>query len=176
MRRNRTLLLPLLGILILLISLIASVSLNLVRASDDIPATVQTCLPPSTQSAKVWGVVDTETGNYHLIGTIWTEGDEDVYQEVLIYLAPEETCRSLLPEDDPVLSHYIPLQLARELALQRYTRVLQEQGGQETYQQQLTDYLTGAPEGTRSEFPPEHIWALEQLGIELPPESYEVLP
>lgn len=70
----------------------------------------------------------------------------------------------------------IPLQLARELALQRYTRVLQEQGGREAYQQQLTDYLTSAPEGTRSEFPPEHIWALEQLGIELPPDSYEVLP
>lgn len=176
MRRNRTLLLPILGILILLISLIASVSLNLARASDDIPATVQTCLPPSTQSAKVWGVVDTETGSYHLIGTSWTEREEAVYQEVLIYLNPEDTCRSLLPEDDPVLSHYIPLQLARELALQRYTRVLQEQGGRETYQQQLTDYLTSAPEGTRSEFPPEHLWALEQLGIELPPESYEVLP
>jgi len=176
MRRNRTLVLPFLGILILLISLIASVSLNLARASDDIPATVQTCLPPSTQNAKVWGVVDTETGSYHLIGTTWTEGDEDVYQEVLIYLAPEETCRSLLPENDPVISHYVPLQLARELALQRYTRVLQEQGGREAYQQQLTDYLTSAPEGTRSEFPPEHIWALEQLGIELPIDSYEVLP
>jgi hypothetical protein len=176
MRRNRTLMLPLLGMLILLISLIASVSLNLARASDDIPANVQTCLPPSTQSAKVWGVVDTKTGSYHLIGTSWTEREEAVYQEVLIYLNPEETCRSLLPENDPVLSHYVPLQLARELALQRYTRVLQEQGGQEAYQQQLTDYLTSAPEGTRSEFPPEHIWALEQLGIELPTDSYEVLP
>ena len=29
-----------------------------------------------------------------------------------------------------------------------------------------------APEGPHSEFPPEHLWALEQLGIELPPDSY----
>ena len=117
MRRIRILLLPLLSILILLSSLIASVSPNLARASDDIPATVRPCLPPLPQSAKVWGVVDTETGSYHLIGTSWTEHEEAVYQEVLIYLNPEDTCRSLLLQDDPVLSQYIPLQLAQELEL-----------------------------------------------------------
>jgi len=176
MKRQRKIAIALSSVFVLLMGLISLVGFNLAQASDDIPATVQICLPPSTQNAKVWGVVDTETGSYHLIGTTWTEGDEDIYQEVLIYRAPEDTCRSLLPENDPVLSHYISLQLARELALQRYTRVLQEQGGREAYQQQLADYLTSAPEGTRSEFPPEHIWALEQLGIELPTDSYEVLP
>lgn len=176
MKRQRKIAIVLSSVFVLLVGLISLVGFNLAQASDEVPETVQTCLSPATQTVKVWGRVETDTESYTLIGTTWTEGDEDVYQEVLIYLNAEDTCRSLLPEDDPVLSHYIPLQLARELALQRYTRVLQEQGGREAYQQQLTDYLTGAPEGTRSEFPPEHIWALEQLGIELPPESYEVLP
>ncbi|NEQ47737.1 MAG: hypothetical protein F6K00_31070 [Leptolyngbya sp. SIOISBB] len=36
----------------------------------------------------------------------------------------DDTCRSPLPEDDPVLSYYIPLQLARELVLQRYPQYL----------------------------------------------------
>lgn len=115
--------------------------------------------------------METTTGSYLLIGA----GEGETYQEVLIYLDDQAACRSLLPEDDPVMSHYIPLNLARELALQRYTQVLQEQGGRNAYQQQLTEYLTAAPEGTRSQFPEEYLWALEQLGIELPPNSYEVL-
>ncbi|MBE7383728.1 MAG: hypothetical protein F6J95_020210 [Leptolyngbya sp. SIO1E4] len=176
MKRQRKIAIVLSSVFVLLVGLISLVGFNLAQASDEIPATVQTCLPPATQTVKVWGRVATDTESYTLIGTTWKDNNEDVYQEVLIYLNAEDTCRSLLPEDDPVLSHYIPLQLARELALQRYTRVLQEQGGREAYQQQLTDYLIGAPEDTRSEFPPEHIWALEQLGIELPPDSYEVLP
>jgi hypothetical protein len=146
------------------------------EASDDIPATGLNLPAAINPSAKLWGVVETRPAVTHLIGTTWTEGDEESYQEVLIYLAPEETCRSLLPEDDPVLSHYIPLKLARELALQRYTRVLQEQGGREAYQQQLTDYLTALRKAPAANFPPEYLWALEQLGIELPPDSYEVLP
>lgn len=176
MKRQRKIAIVLSSVFVLLAGLISLVGFNLAQASDEIPETVDACLPQATQTVKAWGLVETESGSYYLLGAAWKDNNEDVYQEVLVYLAPEETCRSLLPEDDPVLSHYIPLQLARELALQRYTRVLQEQGGREAYQQQLTDYLTSAPEGTRSEFPPEHIWALEQLGIELPPDNYEVLP
>ena len=176
MKRQRKIAIVLSSVFVLLMGLISRVGFNLAQASDEIPATVQVCLPPATQTVKAWGLVETESESYYLIGTSWEDNEETIYQEVLIYVGPDDTCRSLLPENDPVLSHYIPLQLARELALQRYTRVLQEQGGREAYQQQLTDYLTGAPEGTRSEFPPEHIWALEQLGIELPANSYEVLP
>ena len=174
MRLNRTVIAIWAGISVLLIGLISLVGFNLARASDTLPDAIYACLPQQTQTTQLWGQTETETDSYYLVGATW-EGDEKTYQEVLIYLDPQETCRSLLPEDDPVLSHYIPLNLARELALQRYTRVLQEQGGREAYQQQLTDYLNTAPEGTRSEFPQEYIWALEQLGIELPPDRYEVL-
>ncbi|MEO0488018.1 MAG: hypothetical protein AAFZ49_00495 [Cyanobacteria bacterium J06659_2] len=173
MKLNRIVIAVLASVSILLIGLIALVGFNLARASDHIPDSVYACLPQQTQTTKLWGLTETETGGYYLIGASWDE--EQAYQEVLIYLDAQATCRSLLPEDDPVLSHYIPLNLARELALQRYTRILQEQGGRDAYQQQLTDYLNAAPEGTRSEFPPEYIWALAQLGIELPPDSYEVL-
>ena len=157
MKRQRKIAIVLSSMFVLLMGLISLVGFNLAQASDAIPETVDACLPQATQTVKVWGLVETASGSYYLLGAAWEDNNEDVYQEVLIYLAPEDTCRSLLPEDDPVLSHYIPLQLARELALQRYTRVLQEQGGREAYQQQLTDYLTSAPEGTYSEFPPEQI-------------------
>jgi hypothetical protein len=176
MTRNRNLMLALSGLLVVLISLIAIVGTNLAQASDDIPDPVYACLPTSTQESKLWGTVETSSGDYYLIGISRPGDPESPYQEVLVYLPPQNPCRSLLPEDDPVLSHYIPLNLARELALQRYTRVLQEQGGREAYQQDLEAYLQGAPEGTLSQFPPEYLWALEQLGIELPPQSYEVLP
>ncbi|MBE9113868.1 hypothetical protein IQ273_31345 [Nodosilinea sp. LEGE 07298] len=171
MRLNRTVFAGLAGLCLLLVSLIAALGFNLARASDPIPEAVYDCLPPQTQATKLWGLVETASGSYLLIGA----GEGETYQEVLIYLDAQAACRSLLPEDDPVLSHYIPLNLARELALQRYTQVLQEQGGRDAYQQQLTEYLTAAPEGTRSQFPEEYLWALEQLGIELPPNSYEVL-
>ncbi len=171
MRLNRTVFAGLAGLCLLLVSLISVVGINLVRASDPIPEAVYDCLPAQTQAPNLWGLVETTAGSYALIGV----GEGETYQEVLIYLDHQATCRSLLPEDDPVLSHYIPLNVARELALQRYTQVLQEQGGRDAYQEQLTEYLTAAPDGTRSQFPQEYIWALEQLGIELPPDSYEVL-
>jgi hypothetical protein len=174
MRLNRAIVAILAGISILLISLIAWVGFNQAQASDTIPNAVYACLPPQTQTTKLWGMTETNDGSYYLIGAAW-QNHEATYQEVLIYLNSQDTCRSLLPEDDPVLSHQIPLNLARELALQRYTRVLREQGGRDAYQQQLTDYLTATPEGTRSEFPQEYIWALQQLGITLPPDHYEVL-
>ena len=175
MKRNRKIALVLSGLLILLMGFISLVELTLAQASDDLPETVYACLSQPTQTTKVWGLVETDAGSYYLIGTAWEDSKEENYQEVLVYLNTQDTCRSLLPENDPVLSHYIPLNLARELALQRYTRVLQEQGGRDAYQQQLTDYLTSTPESAPSEFPPAYVWALEQLGIELPPESYEVL-
>jgi hypothetical protein len=171
MRLNRAVFAGLAGLCLLLVSLISVVGLNLARASDPIPQAAYDCLPPQTQTTKLWGLVDTASGSYLLIGA----GEDETYQEVLIYLETQAACRSLLPEDDPVMSHYIPLNLARELALQRYTQVLQEQGGRDAYQQQLIEYLIAAPDGTRSQFPEEYLWALEQLGIELPPDSYEVL-
>jgi len=178
MRRNRALLTLLAGIAICLGGLITLVGFNLARASDTIPQTTYDCLPLQTQTAKLWGLVEAPEGRYFLIGAAWEGGesaDEYGYQEVLVYLDAQESCRSLLPVDDPVLSHYIPLNIARELALQRYTRVIQEQGGLEAYQQQLTEYLTSSPAGNVSTFPQEYVWALERLGIELPPGSYEVL-
>ena len=171
MRLNRAVFAGLVGLFVLLVGLISVVGFNLARASDPIPEAVYDCLPPQPQTTKLWGLVETTSGRYLLIGA----GEDETYQEVLIYLDAQAACRSLLPEDDPVLSHYIPLNLARELALQRYTQVLQEQGGRDAYQQQLTEYLTAAPAGTRSQFPEEYLWALEQLGLELPPNSYEVL-
>ena len=178
MRHNRTALTILAGISICLIGLITLVGFNLARASENIPDVAYACLPQPTQTTKLWGLVENADDRYYLIGAAWEDNesdDSDGYQEVLIYVNAQETCQSLLPEDDPVLSHYISLNVARELALQRYTRVLREQGGKEAYQQQLSEYLTSTAEGTRSEFPQEYIWALEQLGIELPPDSYEVL-
>ena len=177
MKLNCTFFLISIGMFLLLMGLIALVRFNLARASSQIPETVYDCLPQATQTAKLWGQRETEDGHYYLIGA-FEQGEtpnETTYQDILIYLNAQERCRSLLPQDDPVLSHAIPLQLARDLALQRYTRVLKEQGGRDAYQQHLTTYLHAAPDGIRSKYPPEYIWALEQLDIELPPDRYEVL-
>lgn len=179
MRRSRSIFTILIGIFVGLIGLIGLVSFSLAQVSDHIPDEVYVCLPESTQTTKLWGSVENMDGRYYLIGTAW-EGNEFLdntggYLEVLIYVNFRDHCRSVLPEDDPVLSHYISLNVARDLALQRYTRVLREQGGREAYQQQLNEYLASTSEGTLSIFPQEYIWALEQLGIELPPDSYEVL-
>lgn len=178
MRRHRTALTILVTVFVCLIGLIALVGFNLARASDNIPDDAYACLPEITQTNKLWGLVENLDGRYYLIGVAW-ESDEPEetggYEEVLIYVNFQGRCQSVLPEDDPVLSHYISLNVARDLALQRYTRVLREQGGREAYQQQLNEYLTSTSEGTLSQFPQEYIWALEQLGIELPPNSYEVL-
>ncbi|MGP1385728.1 MAG: hypothetical protein ACTS2F_19365 [Thainema sp.] len=169
---KRYLRLAVLALSMVLISVMAVVNWNLARAADPIPNAVYACLPPATPSATLWGVTETDPDRYYLIGV----GDADRYQEQLIYLDAQATCRSLLPDDDRVLSHFLPLHLARELALQRFTRVLDEQGGRDAYQRQLTAYLTAAPDGINSEFPPEYIWALEQLGLKLPVDHYEVLP
>ena len=140
------------GAIALLLGLLTLIGLKMVWSSSLIPDAVQACLPQSGSTAKLWGVSKTDEGHYYLVGLLGHP-----YQEVLIHLNTKGQCRSLLPQDDPVLSHVIPLKLARDLALQRYSRVLKENSGRDAYQQQLTNYLHTAPEEYPSAYPTEYV-------------------
>ena len=73
------------------------------------------------------------------------------------------------------LSAYIPLEAAQQLALQVYQRRIQEAGGLQAFQQGLTEYLSQPNSTEISYFAPEDLWAMEQLGVDLPEDSYRVL-
>lgn len=176
---------------LLLLAILTLFFLHLARASnEEVPAFVNPCLPQPIHTSKLWGTVAVEDARYYLVGVFAqppgsapAEVGYDIepagYQESLIYVDAQEQCRALAPDlsADPVLSHYLPVNLARELALQSVTRSMQEAGGRDAYQQQLVEHLqqSALDPSMPAEFAAEYVWAFEQLGIQLPPGSYKLL-
>ncbi|NET38957.1 MAG: hypothetical protein F6K19_44445 [Cyanothece sp. SIO1E1] len=133
-----------------------------------IPEPVYACLPHSIQSAQLSGQVEDGQGIYYLVGV----NLEEQYQEFLIQVDAQQQCQSLLPAGEFVLSQYIPINLARELVLQHYTQAIEGVGDRHTFQQQLIEQLTVPAD--RSFLTEDDVWALKQLDIKLPPDSYDI--
>lgn len=85
----------------------------------------------------------------------------------LIKLDAQSKCNSLHSEDEYApLSYYVPMPVARLLALQWLKKEIEKAGGQEKYQQQLIDDSQHG--GIVILLEPEKVWAHEQLNIRMP--------
>ncbi|MEO1396221.1 MAG: hypothetical protein AAFV90_25260 [Cyanobacteria bacterium J06634_5] len=141
-----------------------------------LPVEILSCLPSQAVKTDLSGEVKDKNNNYYLVGTSLPNqnSEESKYREMLIQVNRQGTCLSLLPDKEYVLSRYITVRLARQLALQNYQKTI-HQMGQGAFQAELSRQLNNYPDSMKAQLPKEYIWALKQLGIELPQNGYKVL-
>ena len=73
------------------------------------------------------------------------------------------------------MSEMVPMEVAQSLSLQRYQYIAGTVGGVQELKQMFLESFTAEIDGTVSQFAPENIWALAQLGIILPEDTYELI-
>jgi hypothetical protein len=140
------------------------------EVEETIPETLYPCLPRSVDRVERLGQVQQEQETFYLLGVF----ENDRYWELLAQ-TDEAGCLLIKGQQDTEpLSAYIPLELAQQLALQRYQRRIEEAGGLPAFQQGFTEYMTEQPGGELVYLAPENVWALQQLGVEIPEGSYEI--
>lgn len=148
----------------------ATLAQTQVEVESTIPETLYPCLPRSADRVERLGQVQQEQKIFYLLGVF----ENDRYWELLAQ-TDEAGCLLIKGQQDTEsLSAYIPLELAQQLALQRYQRRIEEAGGLQAFQQGFTEYMTEQPEGELVYLAPENVWALQQLGVEIPEGTYQI--
>lgn len=132
------------------------------------------CLPKQVTQVELMGTVTDNHNAYYLLSIY---SNQNQFWEELIQVNPNGQCSSLLsqsnPEDWP--SKYLPMDVAQKLALKRYTKLINKAGGKQAFQQALLQETKNDPQPEAKDYmPPEYVWALKQLGIQIPFE-YKVL-
>ncbi len=133
------------------------------------------CLPDQVKKVELTASVADNQNVYYLVDIY---GVSNEFWPELIQVNPRKGCTSLISknnlEDWP--SQYLPMKLARELALQMYTKTIQKAGGKKAFQQSMLEDATEAEShsGVVDYLPPEYAWALQQLGIRIP-SSYKII-
>jgi hypothetical protein len=135
-----------------------------------IPEALYPCLPQSVDRVERLGQVQQEQETSYLLGVF----ENDRYWELLVQ-TDEAGCLLIKgPQDTEPLSAYVPIEIAQQLALQRYQRRIEEAGGLPAFQQGFTEYMTQQPGGELVYLAPENVWALQQLGVEIPEGTYQI--
>jgi hypothetical protein len=135
-----------------------------------IPALLQPCLPRSLERIQLLGQVQQQQQKLYLLGAFL--GDR--YWELLVQ-QDEAGCLLIKGQQDTEpLSAYILLEAAQQLALQRYQRRIEEAGGLEAFQKGFTEHMAQRSPGEITYLAPEAVWALQQLGVEIPAGSYQI--
>lgn len=146
-----------------------------VQFDSKIPKKLYSCLPKKVRKLKFLAHTTANKSSYYLIGVYnlpqqFSSEIEPVpdYQQTLVSLN-QIGCLVIIPKDklgSASLTKYVPEQAARELKLQAFRRAITEVGKDKFQEVLLEDESL---EGDKSYFFPEDAWALQQLGIQLPP-------
>lgn len=149
--------------------------------TSEIPQSITACIP-TMQVAKVEPVTAIQKAStiYYLINAYESE---DPQPSELLIAVNRQKCSLLLynPMNDVIpLSRFVPTDVARQFALDKLQIAITEAGGKEQFQQKL---LTESRQIGVTDWTPEDLWALQQLGIRAPhnikvitPESVKVSP
>jgi hypothetical protein len=135
-----------------------------------LPETIRPCLPQSVERIEQLGLVQQEQEAFYLLGAF----QNDRYWELLVQTDAAGCLLVKGQQDTEPLSAYIPLETAQQLVLQRYQRRIEESGGLQAFQHGFTEYMTAQPSGEISYLAPENVWALQQLGVEIPEGTYQI--
>jgi hypothetical protein len=138
-----------------------------------IPASLYPCLPQPVEQVQLLGQVgQVEQGEeqFYLLGL---SGD-DRYWESLVQRDRSGCLLIKGQQDTESLSTYVSLEIAQQLVLQRYQRRIEEAGGLETFQQGFTEYMRRSQGGEAIYLAPESVWALQQLGVQIPEGTYQI--
>lgn len=139
--------------------------------SNSIPQAIVKCLPKTHESTTVLARTVENDANYYLVHTSFKRGEESVWGDFLI--AAENTGCVLLHSPDAAqtlyqnsLAQYVPMSIAQKLALAKWQKELDRTGGKEALRKEILVGIEPGPD-TMYLFP-EDIWALKQLGVEIP--------
>ncbi len=149
---------------------VAEASFAQAQGEPALPESLRPCLPQSVERIEQLGQVQQEQGAFYLLGAF----QDERYWELLVQTDAAGCLLVKGQQDTEPLSAYIPLQIAQQLVLQRYQRRIEEAGGLQAFQQGFTEYMTAQPGGEISYLAPENVWALQQLGVEIPEGTYQI--
>lgn len=138
------------------------------KDKDRVPQALQACIPPQVPQAILVSTAAKEGTSYYLF-TAYDENGSDM----LISLNPQGRCSLLLfryPGDRIPWSQVAPIAVAQSLALEDIKGQAEELGGKAKYQR----FLNAMAESGPSDWRPEEIWALKQLGFQVPRNFYQI--
>jgi hypothetical protein len=135
---------------------------------SSIPEAVYTCLPKLAEKKELEAVHTKGEKTYYLF---LASGPGNQYSEPLIVLE-KDSC-TLLSKGEKFTnkrstppSRFVSMDVAQQLALQKFQKSIQQAGGNKKFQQGLLQ------DDEDPEFPPywdpEDVWALKKLGFRLP--------
>jgi hypothetical protein len=142
--------------------------------STQIEATIPTALYPCVlqpvDQIQLLGQVQQEEEQFYLLGLFVS----DRYWESLVQ-RDRSGCLLIKGQQDPEsLSAYVDLEIAQQLTLQRYQRRIEEAGGLEAFQKGFAEYMRHSQGGEVVYLAPESVWALQQLGVQIPAGTYQI--
>jgi hypothetical protein len=135
-----------------------------------VPDKLYPCLPQQVERVEQLGQVQGEQQTFYLLGAF--QGDR--YWELLAQTDEAGCLLIKAQQDTEPLSAYVLIEIAQQLSLQAYQRRIEEAGGLQTFQQEFSEYMTQQQGGEIVYLAPEDVWALQQLGVEIPEGSYEI--
>lgn len=139
-----------------------------------VPASVLTCIPSEGAKYELLGTIKHDSTSYYLL-SIYAYADEDPMERWDALIQDDRAgCLLLhhLGSGLKPLSTYVPVEVARQLELQRYQYWISKAGGKEKFQQVLI--ARGSDTGVPHYLSQEQVWALRQLGVEVP-RTYKIL-
>jgi hypothetical protein len=146
------------------------------QLDNNIPENLYPCLPKRVRKLRLFAHTTNNNKSYYLVGVYNLPSSSlneidplPEYQETLVAL-DDIGCLVIVPKEKlgaASLTQYIPEEIARELKLQRFRQAIVEAGGKQKLQKLIWEEENH--ENGASYFFPEEAWALQQLGIQLPP-------
>jgi hypothetical protein len=143
-------------------------------SGTEVDSKVLRCVPNEGAKYELRGEVHDRNTTYFLL-SIYEYADEDLEEQWDVLIQHEEVgCLLLhhLGSGLKPLSAYIPIDSARQLELQRYEKWIKKMGSKEKLQKHLASRLSD--KAVPLYFSQEKIWALQQLGIQIP-KTYKIL-
>ncbi|MBD1847437.1 hypothetical protein H6F89_29365 [Cyanobacteria bacterium FACHB-63] len=138
-----------------------------------VPPQIVSCIPAEGAMFDVLGTVSDNTVIYHLLSIYEFANATSEYWDALIQ-SDAIGCLLLhhLGSGLKPLSTYIPIAAARNLELQRYRFWIAKAGSKAEFQRRFT--ARAADPKIPHFLPPEQVWALQQLDIQIP-KTYKIL-
>ncbi len=139
-----------------------------------VPSQVLTCVPNEGAKYELLGTVHDRDTTYHLL-SIYEYADEDPKERWDVLIQQDQAgCLLLqhLGSGLKPLSAYMPLEIAKQLELQRYQHWIEKAGGKEKFQSVFSSQFSDS--GVPRYLSAEQVWALTKLSIQLP-QTYKIL-
>ncbi len=146
----------------------------------NIPKKLYPCLPKKVEKLRLLAFDTNKQDTYYLVAIHLAPQPQNsndpppyTYQQTLVKL-DKLGCLVVIPKEklgSVSLSHYIPESVARSLSLQKYRKAIANAGSKEKFQQLRTKINAEAEAEDISYLFPEDLWALQQLGISISPNT-----